>query len=68
MIALLTLVVLIAWALNRNHRREAWPYRPGIAPAPNDVANRDAERLADDLRALDQQCQEQDRSLSEAGS
>lgn len=51
MIALLALVVLIAGVLNRNHDRQVWPSRPGIAP--NGVPDRDLQRLAGDLRALD---------------
>lgn len=46
MIALLTLVVLICWALGRNQRRQirTMPY--------NGVPDRDMERLVADLRAL----------------
>ena len=46
MIALLILVVLIAWALDRNQRRQI---RPRSA---NGVPDRDLERLIADLRAL----------------
>jgi hypothetical protein len=50
MITLLVLAVLIGWALERNHRRQVWPFRAGIAR--NAVPDRDLERAVADLRAL----------------
>jgi hypothetical protein len=50
MLTLLLFLVLIAWALQLNHDRQRWPSPPGIAR--NGVPDRDAERLAADLRAL----------------
>lgn len=46
MIALLILVVLICWGLNRNQRRQL------RTTSPNGVPDRDLERLVADLRAL----------------
>jgi|tagenome__1003787_1003787.scaffolds.fasta_scaffold16631682_2 hypothetical protein len=45
MIALLILVVLVCYALNRNQRRQ-------IRPTTNGVPDRDLQRLVADLRAL----------------
>jgi hypothetical protein len=50
LILLLLFLVLIAWALQRNHDRQTWPSTPAIAR--NGVPDRDVERLAADLRAL----------------
>ena len=46
MIALLILVVLICWGLNRNQRRQVRTI------SFNGVPDRDLERLVADLRAL----------------
>jgi hypothetical protein len=50
MLIFLLVLVLIAWALQRNHDRQSRPSAPGIAR--NAVPDRDVERLAADLRAL----------------
>lgn len=50
MLILLLFLVLIAWALQRNHDRQVWPARPGTAR--NAVPDRDLQRLAADLRAI----------------
>jgi hypothetical protein len=45
MIGLLTLIVLVCWLLNRNHRRQ-------IRQAAHELPDRDLERLVADLRAM----------------
>jgi hypothetical protein len=50
MLILLLFLVLIAFALQLNHGRQAWPSTPGITR--NGVPDRDLERLAADLRVL----------------
>ena len=50
MITLLVLAALIGWALERNHRRQVWPSRAGVAR--NAVPDRDLERVVADLRAF----------------
>lgn len=44
MIGLMVLIALVCWGLNRNRRRQL---RPPTGP----VADRDLQRLADELRA-----------------
>jgi hypothetical protein len=50
MLILLLFLVLIAWALQRNHDRQSWPSTPAIAR--NGVPDRDVERLASELQAI----------------
>ena len=45
MIALLVLIAVICWGLNRNHRRV-------IRTTTNGIPDRDLERLVADLRSL----------------